>query len=201
MSAQQTRRYTPDEYLEIERSADYKSEYIAGEIFAMSGASNEHNLIVTNTINRLGKRLRHSPCGVLGSNMRIQTGEGAFLYSDVMVVCDEAQFRPDAYGDTLLNPRIVIEVLSSSTEANDRGEKFHQYRHTKSVQEYLIVSQTQASVEQFSRQGSVWLMREFKDGGDVIHLPMINCSLPLAEVYEGVTFAEESIRRARDARE
>ena len=179
--------FTPEEYLERERLADYKSEYFAGEIFAMAGASRTHNLISNNVSASLTTQLRDRPCEVYANDMRVQA-DGAWQYSypDVVVVCGEPQFR-DGREDTLSNPIVVVEVLSPSTEANDRGEKFMRYRQTPSLTDYVLLSQYARHVEHFVKQpdGS-WRMTE-ADGEDTILLSSIGCVLPLTDAYNKVT--------------
>ncbi len=202
MSAQRKPFYTPDEYLEFEREAEYKSEYIAGEVFAISGASYTHNIITSNINGEMRSQLRGGSCRAVGSDLRIQTGAaGPYFYPDAVVICGEPQFRSDRRQDTLLNPSVLIEVLSPSTEACDRGEKFAYYRRLESLQEYMLVSQTRPRIEHFTRQGDLWIMEEFSGLSAVVPLASADCSLPLAEVYEGVMFAEESIRDTRDDRD
>jgi Uma2 family endonuclease len=146
--------YTPEEYLERERRAEYKSEYFAGEIVAMAGAKRRHNLVATNTAISLGGQLRDSPCEVYSNDMRVQAdGEKQYSYPDVVVVCGEPQFR-DGREDTLLNPTVIVEVLSPSTEARDRGEKFLRYRQIESLTD-IICSSRRTSVAWSSSQNSL----------------------------------------------
>jgi Uma2 family endonuclease len=137
-------RYTPDEYLEIERASEFKSEYIDGYIVAMSGASEPHNLIVTNVVGELRGQLKGRNCRVYSNDMRIDLRErGLFAYPDVVVVCGDPELA-DEKRDNLRNPVVIIEVLSKSTERYDRGLKFMKYRRIESLQEYLLVSQHEA---------------------------------------------------------
>ena len=179
--------YTPEEYLERERQADYKSEYFAGGIFAMAGATRTHNLISSNVSASLTTQLRDRPCEVYANDMRVQAdGARQYSYPDVVVVCGEAQFR-DGREDTLSNPVVIVEVLSPSTEASDRGEKFMRYRQIPSLTDYVLLSQNARHVEHFAKQpdGS-WRMTEAK-GDDTILLSSIGCVLPLADAYNKVT--------------
>jgi len=179
--------YTPEEYLERERLADYKSEYFAGEIFAIAGASRTHNLISGNVSASLTAQLRDRPCEVYANDMRVQADQARqYSYPDVVVVCGEAQFR-DGYEDTLSNPIVIVEVLSPSTEANDRGEKFMRYRQVASLTDYVLISQNARHVEHFVKQpdGS-WRMTE-ANGEDTILLSSIGCVLSLADAYNKVT--------------
>ncbi|MBI5016123.1 MAG: Uma2 family endonuclease [Deltaproteobacteria bacterium] len=187
MLVEPTARMTPKEYLEAERKADLKSEYLAGEVFAMAGAGESHNLIVANLIVGLGTQLRKRPCRVYPSDMRVLVREtGLYTYPDVAVVCGEPRFLDDRR-DTLLNPTLLVEVLSESTEAYDRGKKFEHYREIESLQEYLLVSPTEPSLERFLRQeAGTWLFSEARGLGAAAELASIGCTLMLAEVYEKV---------------
>jgi Uma2 family endonuclease len=188
MAALPIKRYiTSDEYLEKERIAKTKSEYFNGEIFAMSGASYAHNVIATNLLSELRNQLRGGPCRPVGSDMRVQIKEtGLYTYPDVVVVCGEPKLANEQF-DVLLNPRLIIEVLSPSTEAYDRGEKFAHYRTLDSLQEYVLVSQDRYRVERFVRQsGPHWLLTEATGPKSEILFESIGCRLPLSEIYEGV---------------
>ena len=187
MSSQPKSRYTPEEYLALERKADYRSEYFAGEIFAMSGASERHNLIVASVVATLHAQFRNRPCKVYPSDMRVKvSATGLYTYPDVVALCDEPQFDDDQK-DTLLNPTVLIEVLSPSTEAYDRGGKFEHYRKLSSVTEYVLISQEKPHVEHYVRQpDNQWLLSEASGLPDTIQLPSINCILALSEVYEKV---------------
>jgi Uma2 family endonuclease len=182
-------KLTPEEYLEIERKAEFKSEYFAGEMYAMSGATERHNLIVWNLAFCFGQQLRQRPCKAYFSDMRVRVEEsGLYTYPDAVALCGPALFL-DKRNDTLLNPQVIIEVLSESTEAYDRGHKFAQYRKVESLREYVLISQNQYRIEQFVRQeGSQWLYSETSDPGAVARLSSIECELRVADVYEKVEF-------------
>ena len=151
MSSQAKQQYTPEEYLALERQAQYKSEYYAGEIFAMAGASRWHNLIVANVIGELSLQLKGRPCTTYPSDMRVKISPtGLYAYPDVTVVCGDAQVE-DTQQDTLLNPTLIVEVLSESTEAYDRGSKFAHYRKLASLLEYVLIAQTKSHVEHYVR--------------------------------------------------
>jgi len=151
MSAVPQSRYSPQEYLALERVATHKSEYYRGEIFAMAGASILHNLIVGNLIACLHNALSGSGCRVYPRDLRVATPDGLYTYPDVTVMCGEHTF--DDHGrDTLTNPQILIEVLSESTEAYDRGKKFELYRSLPSLRNYILVEQTSALVYCYHRQ-------------------------------------------------
>jgi Uma2 family endonuclease len=194
MSSQVTTFLSPAEYLEQERLAERKSEYFRGEMFAMSGASPRHVSIVTNLVAEFRQHLKGKPCRVYSTDLRLRvTPAGLYTYPDVMVVCGEAQFADDQK-DTVLNPVLIVEVLSNSTRDYDRGRKFQHYRTLPSLVEYLTVAQDQPHIEHWTRQPeNGWLLTEFDDPGRSIHLASIGCAIPLAEVYDKVewTAAEE----------
>ncbi len=179
------------EYLTAERDAEEKSEYINGVVTMMAGASREHNLIAGNVARELGNQLRERPCEVYPSDMRVHDPiSRSFLYPDIVVVCKEPRFL-DQSVDTLLNPTVVLEVLSSSTERHDRGRKAWAYRQIASIQEYILISQEVPYVERFSRQpDGAWLLNDFQGLDAVLIVDSIVCTLPLSEIYLKVKFVE-----------
>jgi Uma2 family endonuclease len=181
---------SPEDYLALERSAEFKSEYFDGEIFAMAGASESHNLIVINTIRELSIQLKKRPCKVYANDMRVRVGPtGLFTYPDVMVVCGQAQFD-DSHLDTLLNPTLIVEVLSDSTEAYDRGRKFEHYRKLESLAEYVLITQHRPHVESYRRQPDQrWVFAESDGLDSSLPLDAIDCELALAEIYDKVEFS------------
>jgi Uma2 family endonuclease len=186
MSSDPKPRLSVEEYLALERRAETKSEYLNGETFAMAGASREHNLATTNVISSLHSQLRGRSCEVYTSDMRIRVpATELFTYADVVVACGEPQFD-DAELDTLLNPVLIVEVLSGSTEDYDRGTKFAHYRTIPSFSEYVLIAQDRVHVEHFVRQAEGWLLTETDDLGQTVELPSIGCRLALADVYERV---------------
>jgi Uma2 family endonuclease len=189
MSSLPKPRFTPEQYLERERQADHKSEYLSGEIFAMAGASEAHNLIVTNVVRELSARLRGRPCRTYPSDMKVEVGpSGLFTYPDVSVVCGEPRFH-DARRDMVQNPTVIVEVLSPSTEAYDRGAKFAQYRRLESLTDYLLISASECRVEHYVRlRDGQWLLSEVMTQEQVVVIGSIDCELPMAEVYERVEF-------------
>ena len=189
MATQPKPYLTPEEYLAFEREADIKHEYYAGEIFAFAGASRQHNLIAGNVYAALHAQLRKRPCEVYPSDMRVRVSPtGLYTYPDVTVVCEEVQFD-DEQADTLLNPTVIVEVLSPSTKDYDRAGKFEQYRKLESLQEYLVIAQDRVHVEQHVRQAKgQWLLSETDRVEDTIDLPSIACHLWVADLYEKVEF-------------
>ena len=189
MDVQHKTYLTPEQYLAIERRAETKSEYLDGEMFAMSGASRNHNLIVVNLAREISSQLRNRPCEAYSTEQRVRIlVTGLYTYPDVVVVCGEPQFEDEEL-DTLLNPTLLIEVLFSSTETYDRGKKFEHYQTLPSLSEYVLVSQTEPRIEQFLRQErNRWLLTTATGIEARIDLPSIQCELALAEVYLKVAF-------------
>lgn len=147
MSTQANPQYTPQQYLAMERESQQKNEYVNGEIFAMDGASDRHNLIVGNVFASLHNQMKGKPCKVYSSDMRVKISSiGMYTYPDIVALCGETGFD-DEQRDTLLNPTVIIEVLSKSTEGYDRGEKFAHYRKMDSLKEYALISQDKMSIE------------------------------------------------------
>ena len=185
------RRYSVEEYFRMEFDATEKHDYIDGQIVCMSGGTARHSLITANLIAAVHGRLRGKPCRVYESNLRVAVKRDVrYSYPDLSVVCEEPQFDPkDKNQTTITNPRVVIEVLSPSTEASDRGEKFERYVKLASLQEYVLVLQGRPRVEAFSRQpDGTWLFA-YADGTDAaVTLRSLGLELPLAEVYAGVEF-------------
>jgi Uma2 family endonuclease len=189
MSSQPSSYLTPEEYLEVERRAERKSEYFRGEMFAMAGATRRHILIVTNLVRELSQQLMTKPCEVYSTDMRLRVSPtGLYTYPDVLVVCGEPQFADDQQ-DTLLNPVLVIEVLSPSTEDYDRGRKFGHYRKLPSLMEYVTVAQDEPRIEKWTRMQEDWRFAEYNDLGRTIQLASIGAALPLSEVYNKLDFA------------
>ena len=180
-AAQKT--WTPEEYLAWERQQPDKHEFHGGEVFAMAGATFEHNQVVVNVGAELRAALRHKPCRVCASDLRVKVpATGLYTYPDTSVVCDRPEFEDDKL-DTLLNPLILVEVLSESTEDYDRGTKFTNYRTIASFRDYLLISTDQVLVEYYARRddGS-WVLREFR-AGERFTLESVGCELVVDELY------------------
>lgn len=179
---------TPEEYLRMERASQEKHEYYRGEVFAMTGASENHNIVVSSTLATLYNQLRKKPCQIYPSDMRVRIpATGLYTYPDISIVCGTPEFEDDGL-DTLLNPTVIIEVLSSSTEQYDRGKKFQHYRTVASLQEYILIAQDTNRIEHFGRQGNQWILTDAKTDDAVLTLPSIDCTLALVDVYEKVNF-------------
>jgi Uma2 family endonuclease len=178
--------YTPEEYLALERNAESKSEYLDGRIVAMTGASAAHVTITGNVHGELRMHLRGTACRPFMGDMRVQIGGGRrYTYPDVAVVCGAPAFMDGAL-DTLTNPALIVEVLSPSTEAYDRGEKFLQYRTIDSLREYVLIAQDRVLVERFVRTGESWTLSTVSDLDAALELTSVDCSIPLREIYYDV---------------
>ncbi len=179
---------TPSQYLAIERKSDIKHQFFRGEMFAMAGASREHNLISLNLASILRNQLLDRPCEAYVADMRVLVeATGLYTYPDVVVACGEPRFE-DREVDTLLNPTLIVEVLSPSTESYDRGRKFAQYRTLPSLREYVMVAQDSLMVEVFSRQGDQWLLSAHTDPESLVPLESLGCEVRLKEIYSKVEF-------------
>jgi Uma2 family endonuclease len=189
MSAHTQTYMTVEDYLTFERASDVKHEYYAGQIFALAGASEQHNLIASSVVALLYGQVRKRPCNVYPSDMRVKIQHsGIYTYPDISVVCGPAEFE-DFSRDTLLNPIVIIEILSPSTESYDRGKKFQNYRTIETLQEYILIAQDAKQIEQYVRQpGNLWLLSSFSEDDETAALSSIDCVLSVADVYEKVIF-------------
>lgn len=189
MSAVPKTKLTAAEYLAKERKAEFRSEFYCGEMFAMAGTSREHSLIVGNLVGELRTQFKGRGCEVYPTDMRVKVdASGLYTYPDVVIVCGQPMFE-DAEVDTLLNPTVLIEVLSPSTESYDRGAKSGQYRRLPSLREYVLIAQDRPQVEVFIRHDNGdWLLREASDLDSVVTLSSVSVSLPLREIYDRITF-------------
>jgi len=180
---------TPQEYLVRERQAAFKSEYYRGEMFAMAGATREHNLIVGNVVRETGNALKARSCEVYPSDMRVKVSStGLYTYPDATVVCGGPEFDDEQF-DTFLNPTVLFEVLSESTESYDRGAKFRQYREIASLKEYVMIAPERASVECYIRQADGrWLLHEYQALEQSATFESINITIELSEIYRNVEF-------------
>ncbi len=197
---QRVPRLTPAEYLAKERAATYRSEYFDGEMFAMAGGSPRHSLIKVNVVSELRARLRHSPCTAYDSDLRILVARtGLYTYPDASVICGPLEFEDEQH-DSVLNPTLVVEVLSESTEAYDRGKKFSHYRQIPALREYLLVSQEEPKIERFLRNddGS-WTLTEAAGLDSNLPLPALGIKIALREVYDKVDFSAPPAAEAQVA--
>ncbi len=185
----QTKKYTPEEYLAMERLAEFKSEYYKGEVFAMSGASRQHNVITINFIGLLLSKLRGKSCRPYGSDMRVHVPlNSLYTYPDISVVCGNEEFLDQEF-DTLLNPSFICEVLSPSTADYDMGGKFTLYRAIESLKEYWVLSSTEVRLQKFVKQSNnTWLLSETLNPTDQVALECLSISVDLKDLYLDVEF-------------
>lgn len=192
MSAIPKTKLTSKDYLEFERNSEIKHEFFDGEIFAMSGAKRNHNKVTTNLSGLVWQHLKGKNCESYSNDMRVFVPKsGLYTYPDLVVVCGKPQFQDNVF-DTLLNPVLLIEVLSDSTESYDRGKKFQHYRSIESLQEYVLVSQNEARIEKYVRHGDgFWLLSEAVGTDSEIEFTSIECRIALSEVYDKIDFENE----------
>lgn len=192
MSGVPERWYSPEEYLAFERASETKHEYFAGRIYAMAGASLPHVMIVSQLMASLTSRLKGSPCLPLCNDLRVKTTDGVYTYPDVLIVCEEPLLE-DLGKDTLLNPQIVIEVLSPSTESYDRSDKFIHYQSIASLKEYILVAQDRPQVVQYSRQpdGTDWNSSWRNGLSESLKFKSIACDIELSEIYSRIIFPHD----------
>jgi Uma2 family endonuclease len=194
MSLPQTiRRYTPREYYQLERAAEFRSDFYKGEIFNISGGTSGHSLICANIVREVGNRLKGKLCTVYDSNLRMQVqSNGLRCYPDVSVYCDRLRYDPEDDGvETVTNPTVLVEVLSKSTEAYDRGFKSRSYRTIESLKAYVLASQTTPFVETYIRQqDGTWQFRESACLTASMSIAPIDVNISLAEIYDRVEFGD-----------
>lgn len=190
--------YTVDQYLAIERAAEERHIFLNGEIYAMAGESNAHGIITVNLVVTIGAQLKGTSCQARTKDTKVRSGQipmpgqsskGLFSYPDILVICGEPEFH-DAFQDVILNPRVIVEVLSPSTESFDRGEKFTNFQsYNPTLQEYVLVSQDRTQVEMFTRQkDGTWSYQRVTGLHATLAIPSIGCTLNLADVYDRVVF-------------
>lgn len=186
---QQKHYYTPEEYLALERSADHKSEYFQGEIYDMAGSNPQHSVITVNIAREVSLQLKGKPCQAFSNDMKVRASpSGLFAYPDLSVVCGPPRYH-DEKRDVLINPTVLIEVLSDSTEAFDRGKKFAQYQCNETLSDYILIAQDEPRIEHFTRQqDDQWLLVVTKGLEASLTIASIGCTLALSEVYDRVEF-------------
>ena len=191
------RHFTTEDYFAIEESSEIKHEYFDGEVFAMAGASLRHNRITRNALLFLGGRLRGSPCETFGSDQRLRTPGGLLTYPDLLVICGPVELSRVDRLDTVLNPAVIVEVMSRSTRDYDRGQKSRLYREIPTLVDYLLVEQSHAYVEHLSFINAAaeraaddsWARQIYEGLGQVVPIVSLRVDLPLKEIYEGVDLA------------
>ena len=201
MRHQAERHYTVEDYFAIEESSSVKHEFYDGEIFAMAGASLRHNRLVGNIYAALRARLAGAPCEAFSNDLRVRTPGGLYTYPDVLVVCGGVELSADDRLDTVLNPTVLVEVLSDSTRDYDRGGKFARYRELPSLREYLLVEQTATLVEHYTsptlpgdRGRDEWLRGQYTDAAARFTLASLGVDLSLAEIYARVDVGGAGMR-------
>ena len=179
---------TAEKYLELERAAKDKHEFIAGEIVAMAGASDNHNVISSNVFLEIGLQLRKTKCRAFAADMRVKAKKGNYFYPDLLVTCGERKFEDEKKKDVLLNPKVIFEVLSKSTKLKDRNEKFESYVLLESLTDYVLIEQDVMRIEHFSRiDEKDWKVRIYAEPDEKIFFESINCRLSVADVYTEVS--------------
>ncbi len=196
MSALPKSKLTAAQYLERERLAEFRSEFYDGEIFAMAGGSRFHNRVNENLSLRIGMQLLNGPCQTLSRDQRFKVDRtGLYCYPDLVIVCGEPAYAEED-PDTLVNPRVVMEILSPSTQRYDRTIKFNHYQQIPAVMEYVLVSQTEALCERFTRRpDGTCTIAAFVGLESTLELESVPVSVPLADIFAGLTFAESKVRR------
>lgn len=196
----ENRHMTEAEYLEFERNSEIKHEYINGEVIAMTGASWEHNMICSSIIASLLPQLRSKSCKISPSDLRLKIPEtNLYTYPDISVICGEPKFAGNEF-DTIVNPIVIIEILSKSTEAYDRGKKFQHYRQIETLQDYLLIAQDKPHIEGFTKQDDgKWALSEAIGLTSTFAIPSIVSTLALADVYENVTFPDKDSTKEEDS--
>ncbi len=186
MASSPVSKLTEEQYLAIERAAEFKSEFLDGEMFAMSGASRRHARVQRNILGELYNALRGKGCEVFSSDLRVRVSSRMYTYPDISVVCGEPALA-DEHQDNLLNPVVLFEILSPSTEKYDRGLKFQHYRKIESLQEYVLVDQSQVRIECYTRQpGNTWTLRDYQRLEEEVTIDSIGVSIPLSRIYDRV---------------
>jgi len=191
MASNAVTKVTEEQYLAIDRAAEFRSEFLDGEIIAMSGGSPRHSKLQINLALEVETALRGTPCQAFSSDLRVRVSPRMYTYPDLTVVCGEPLVADDRQ-DILLNPKVIFEVLSPSTEYYDRGVKFRRYREIKSLTDYILVDQDQARIEQFTRgEAHTWTFRDYQDASEILLIESIGVSLPIARIYERIEFPSE----------
>ncbi len=192
MSALPKRYITQEEYAALEEKAEYKSQYVGGEIFAMAGVQPWHDKIIQNLSGMFYVRFRGKPCDTFSADLKVRVKPGdLWTYPDLSALCGEPKFDTSVNPHSLLNPQVIFEVLSPSTESFDRGDKFLRYQRLESLTDYVLVASEQMQVEHYARQADgSWLYRRYDTPIDLLKLACVEVELPLAEIYERVAFPE-----------
>ena len=184
-------KVTAEEYLALDRAAEFRSELLDGEIVAMSGGSMRHSRLKINLAMEAGAALRGGPCCAFDSDLRVRVSSRTYVYPDLAVVCGKPKSADDRE-DILLNPTVIFEVLSPSTEYYDRGVKSRRYREIESLTDYILIDQNQARIEQFTRGNApAWTLRDYRDASEILLIESLGVSVPIARIYEGIELSPE----------
>ncbi|WP_293313473.1 Uma2 family endonuclease [Pedobacter sp. UBA5917] len=188
--AYQKRRYTVEEYLEMEKESTEKHEYFQGDIFAMSGAGFKHNILFSNIFLAVGNKLKGKSCNIFGSDMRMNIPENTlFTYPDISIYCDDVK-HIDIDEETFILPTVIIEILSPSTKNYDRGKKFNLYKDIPSLKEYIMIDSESVSVEAYYiNEEKEWILNDYKEISDTFTLVSMGFDVALADIYERVRFS------------
>jgi Uma2 family endonuclease len=190
MASHSITKLTEEQYLALDRAAEFKSEFVDGEMYAMSGGSMRHSELQSNIQGELFAALRNGDCRVHGPDFRIRVSGRMYTYPDISVVCGKPALADD-HQDVLLNPVAIFEILSPSTETYDRGLKFKRYRSIASLQDYILVNQTEIRIEHYTRQANnLWILRDYQSLEEEMTISSIAVSLPLHRIYDRVEFPE-----------
>ncbi|WP_446008365.1 Uma2 family endonuclease [Candidatus Electrothrix sp.] len=178
---------SPEEYLNIERRSTSRSEYVDGEMFAMAGATRQHNRISSNLVSEINQHIKSGDCNIYSSDLRVHVpSTGYFTYPDIVITCGKEEFT-DAHNDVLVNPLVIIEILSDSTASIDRGKKFEQYRELASFVEYLLIEQRTPHIEQYILyDAQEWRYRTIRGIDEQVIIQAIDCTLLLRDIYHKV---------------
>jgi Uma2 family endonuclease len=200
MAFQPKQIYSLEEYLELEKNSGEKLEFWDGNVWSMSGASSAHDRVVTNLMIDMGAKIRAVGCNIYSSDMRIKVPSySPYRYPDMSALCGKPQFEKLGGIDMLVNPQLIVEVLSDSTEAFDRGDKFSYYKSIESFSEYLLVAQHRPHVTQFIKHGDgFWINYEFNDLNDAVELRSVSCTLPLGLIYRDIAFPDPGVEQAAE---
>jgi Uma2 family endonuclease len=191
MASSPITKVTAEEYLALDRAAEFRSEFLDGEIIAMSGGSARHSKLQVNLTLELETALRGTPCQTFSADLRVRVSPRTYTYPDLTVVCGKPLLADDEQ-DILVNPKVIFEVLSPSTEFYDRGLKFRRYREIGSLTDYILVDQDQTRIEQFTRGNAhTWTLRDYQDASETLLIESIGVSIPLVRLYERIEFPSE----------
>jgi Uma2 family endonuclease len=191
MASNAVTKVTEEQYLALDRAAEFRSEFLDGEIVAMSGGSMRHSGLKINLAGEIRSALRGTQCRAFDSDLRVRVSSNMCAYPDLTVVCGKPMLADDLQ-DILLNPKVIFEVLSPSTEYHDRGMKFRRYREIASLMDYILVDQDQARIEQFTRgDAHTWTFRDYQSADEILLIESIGVSVPIARIYEGIGLSPE----------